>query len=61
VSSDDPGRPTQVDGSNTADLLERLLELVDAGEIDASSAHAKRLLRRIEGAIFGLRAEQGGA
>lgn len=32
------------------ELLDRLLEAVKAGELDASSSRAKALLRRLEGA-----------
>jgi hypothetical protein len=31
-------------------LLRRLLELVESGDLDASSAHARAMVRRIEGA-----------
>jgi hypothetical protein len=34
-----------------ADLLRRLLAAVESGELDASSSSARRLLRRVEGAI----------
>lgn len=43
----------------TADLLNGLLGLIEAGEIDASSAHAKRMVRQIEGAVAALRATCG--
>jgi hypothetical protein len=36
----------------TAELLLRLLDMVDAGELDASSAQRARMLRRIEGAAL---------
>ena len=39
---------------NTAALLGRLLDLVESGELTATSSQAKRLLRRIEGAIAAL-------
>jgi len=38
----------------TAELLRRVLALVEAGELSAESSQAKRLLRRIEGAAAAL-------
>jgi len=38
----------------TAELLRRVLDLVEAGELSAESSQAKRLLRRIEGAAAAL-------
>jgi hypothetical protein len=40
----------------TAGLINGLLGLIDSGEIEASSAHAIRMRRRIEGAATALSA-----
>jgi hypothetical protein len=40
----------------TAEVLRRLLDAVEAGELDASSAQGARMLRRIEGAALTLEA-----
>lgn len=45
--------------AHVALLLEQLLGLVDSGELDASSAHGRRLVRQIQGAVIGLRAGAG--
>ena len=37
-----------------AQLLAGLLEAVDRGDLEASSAHGHRMLRRIEGAVIAL-------
>jgi hypothetical protein len=42
--------------AETAELLRRLLDAVEAGELDASSAQGARLLRRIEGVLLTLEA-----
>jgi len=42
--------------NETAELVRRLLEAVEAGELDASSAQGARMLRRIEGAALTLEA-----
>jgi hypothetical protein len=42
--------------SETAELLRRLLDAIEKGELDASSAQGARLLRRIEGAVLTLEA-----
>jgi hypothetical protein len=47
-------RPTLRTYRETAELLRRLLDAVEAGELDATSAQAARLLRRIEGAALTL-------
>jgi hypothetical protein len=39
------------DASEAAEALRRLLAAVEAGEIDADTPQARRLLRRLEGAI----------
>lgn len=41
-----------------AEVLRRLLAAVESGELEANSAHAKALLRRIEGAVIGLEVEE---
>lgn len=41
-----------------AEVLRRFLMAVESGELEANSAHAKALLRRIEGAVVGLEAEE---
>ncbi len=48
---------THADRQDAADLLQRVVDAVAAGELDAESSQARRLLRRIEGAVEGLRAE----
>ena len=40
-----------------ADLLRRILAAVERGEIDAASPAARRLLRRLEGALAAWEAE----
>ena len=42
--------------AEAAAALRRFLDAVDRGELQADSAHAKALLRRIEGAISALEA-----
>ena len=42
------------DIAEAARLLRRLLEMVDAGELEASSSAAQGLVRRIEGAAVAL-------
>ncbi|MDQ6947680.1 MAG: hypothetical protein M3256_15775, partial [Actinomycetota bacterium] len=41
-----------------AQVLRRFLATVESGELDANSAHAKALLRRIEGAVVGLETDE---
>jgi hypothetical protein len=43
-------------GCRAAELLRRLVGAVESGQLDASSPHGVRLLRRIEGAILTLEA-----
>jgi transcription elongation GreA/GreB family factor len=40
--------------SEVTELLRGLLMAVERGELDASSPHARALLRRLEGATFAL-------
>ena len=49
-----PGEPRP----NAAQVLRRFLAAVEAGELEADSAHAKALIRRIEGAVIGLEADE---
>jgi hypothetical protein len=44
------------DEPSAAELLRSVLELVETGELEANSAHAVALVRRIEGAIVALEA-----
>jgi hypothetical protein len=44
----------------TAELLRRLLDAVEKGELDASSSQGARLVRRIEGAVLTLEAMAAG-
>jgi hypothetical protein len=45
--------------ADTADLLDHLLDMIQSGELEATSAHAKRMARRIEGASTAFRASTG--
>lgn len=45
---------TTPDPQQAAEMLRRLLDAVESGELDADSAHARALMRRIEGAVTAL-------
>ena len=53
---------TQPDMAEVAVLLRRLLDAVEAGELEAESPTARALVQRLEGAAFGLEqaAQHGG-
>jgi hypothetical protein len=53
------GRDPDVVAAAAADLLDRLLVAIESGQIEATSAHAKRMVRRIEGAVTALRHVSG--
>ncbi len=57
---DDPGPASPTTSAETrheaAQVLRGLLAAVKSGELEAESAHAKALLRRVEGAVVGLEA-----
>jgi transcription elongation GreA/GreB family factor len=42
---------------DAADALRRLLAAIEAGELEADSPRAKALIRRLEGAVVGLEAD----
>jgi hypothetical protein len=44
-------RISRADQAEAAEALKRLLEAVEGGEIDADTPQARRLLRRLEGAV----------
>jgi hypothetical protein len=46
--------PSVATRRGTAELLRQVLELVDDGALDASSPQARRMVRRIEGAVAAL-------
>lgn len=43
---------------DAAQALRRLLNAVEAGELEADSPQAKALLRRLQGAVTGLEADE---
>ena len=43
---------------DAAQALRRILDAVEAGELEADSPQAKALLRRLQGAVVGLEAEE---
>jgi len=62
VEHDDPGPPPEATNAEAlqaaAQVLRRFLAAVEAGELEADSARAKALIRRIEGAVIGLEADE---
>lgn len=44
--------------NEAAQILRRFVAAVESGELEANSTRAKALLRRIEGAVVGLEAEE---
>ena len=53
---DTEGMTTRKERAEAAATLRRVLAAVERGELDVNSAHAKRLLRQIEGATAALEA-----
>ena len=51
--------PTRAAVTAAAEVLSRLLAAVEAGEIEADTPQARRLVRRIEGAQGAWEAESG--
>lgn len=43
---------------DAAEMLRRFLAAVESGELDANSAQAKAVIRRIEGAVVGLEVDE---
>ncbi len=52
----DRAEPAQA-RQDAALVLRRLLDAVQSGELEAESAHARVLLRQLQGAVAGLEAE----
>jgi hypothetical protein len=50
-----PGKRNPSEAEEAADMLQRVIDAVDAGEISSSSARDVGLKRRLEGALIGLR------
>ena len=44
---------------DAAQALRRFLAAVESGELEANSAQAKALIRRLEGAVVGLAVDEG--
>jgi hypothetical protein len=47
---------TRRERAEAAAVLRRLLDAVESGELDVGSAHGRRLLRQLEGAVAALEA-----
>jgi hypothetical protein len=60
VTPGDTSRGSEATATTTADLLADLLTLIETGELDAGSPQARRMVRRIEGALAALRAAESG-
>ena len=46
---------------DAAQALRRFLAAIETGELEANSARAKALIRRLEGAVVGLEVDEGNA
>ena len=51
--------PSKTDAAEAAAMLGRVLEAVDRGELDAESAHARALVRQMEGAAVAFEVAAG--
>jgi 2-keto-3-deoxy-galactonokinase len=50
---------TSATAQQTADVLRRLLEMVERGELDASGRRGKAVVARLEGVLLGLDVASG--
>jgi hypothetical protein len=50
---------TSVPAQQTADVLRRLLEMVERGDLDAPGRRGKAVVARLEGVLLGLDAATG--